>query len=102
MRPDTASKVTNIEGYEWSDTQWYADQKVLRGGARPINIYEVHMGSWKRHDDGQGLMLSYRELADDMVPYVKKMGYTHIEVMPINEHPLDASLIMASPKYSVS
>ncbi|MEI6286076.1 MAG: 1,4-alpha-glucan branching protein GlgB [Bacillota bacterium] len=91
LRPDTASKVANIEGYEWSDTQWYADQKALRGKTRPINIYEVHMGSWKRHDDGQGLMLSYRELADDMVPYVKKMGYTHIEVMPINEHPLDAS-----------
>ena len=91
LRPETASKVACIDEYVWHDAAWYDKQKALRNKSRPLNIYEVHLGSWKRHDDGLGKMLTYRELADDLVAYVKKMGYTHIELMPVTEHPLDAS-----------
>lgn len=88
-RPFTASKVYDITGYKWGDTKWQAAK--AQGGVvnAPVNIYEVHAGSWKQH--GTGEFYSYRVLAKELVPYVKEMGYTHIELMPIMEYPFDGS-----------
>ena len=88
-RPGTGSKVYELHNYSWSDKAYQekkANQNIL---AQPINIYEVHFGSWKRHDDGN--FLTYREMAEQLVPYVKDMGYTHIEMLPIMEYPYDGS-----------
>ncbi len=88
-RPGTASKVYDLKDYKWSDSAWYKkvrNQNVLES---PVNIYEVHFGSWKQHEDGN--FLSYRQMADELVPYVKDMGYTHIELLPIMEFPFDGS-----------
>ncbi len=87
VRPKTASKVYELGGYKWGDADWAA----ARGAPydRPLNIYELHLGSWRRGEDGQ--LLSYTELARQLVPYVKEMGYTHIELMPVMEHPFDGS-----------
>ena len=88
-RPGTGSKVYELHNYSWRDKAWQekkANQNIL---AQPINIYEVHFGSWKRHDDGN--FLTYREMAEQLVPYVKDMGYTHIEMLPIMEYPYDGS-----------
>ena len=89
LRPSTASKIYDINGYKWQDKQYYEDRKALNPYSSPINIYEVHLGSWKRYPDGN--FYSYDKLAEELVPYVKEMGYTHVELMPISEHPLDAS-----------
>ena len=89
LRPGTASVVANLDGYFWRDRQWYEDLAANRGQPRPINIYEVHLGSWKRHPDRNYYL--FRELAEDLVNYVSQMGYTHIELMPLAEHPLDES-----------
>ncbi len=88
-RPATASKVYMLEGYEWQDTAWQRKRKETDVTATPINIYEVHLGSWKRHNDGS--FLSYSQLADELIPYVCDMHYTHIELLPIMEHPFDGS-----------
>ena len=88
-RPANASKVYDIEGYEWSDKDWMDRNSKGNILEKPVNIYEIHFGSWKRHEDGS--FLSYREMADELVPYVKDMGYTHIEMMPIMEFPFDGS-----------
>ena len=88
-RPGTGSKVYELHNYSWNDKAYQekkANQNIL---AQPINIYEVHFGSWKRHDDGN--FLTYREMAEQLVPYVKDMGYTHIEMLPIMEYPYDGS-----------
>lgn len=90
VRPCTASIVTDIEAYEWTDKIWMENRKRDRGFERPMSIYEVHLGSWKRKEEGKK-MLTYREMAIDLVSYVAKMGYTHVEFMGIMEHPLDAS-----------
>lgn len=90
LRPNTASIVADLEGYEWKD-QSFQDKKAASNFlTEPINIYEVHLGSWKKSDRETGYM-TYEELADDLVQYVKEMGYTHIELMPIAEHPFDGS-----------
>ncbi len=86
-RPRTASKVYTLDGYEWQDDPWRAAQQGAY--AKPLNIYEVHLGSWRRGENDR--LLSYEELADQLIPYVKEMGYTHIELLPVTEHPLDAS-----------
>jgi 1,4-alpha-glucan branching enzyme len=86
-RPRTASKVYEISGYEWNDADWYAAK--TEPYSRPVNVYEVHLASWRRNSEGG--FLTYTELADSLVPYVKEMGYTHVELMPITEYPLDAS-----------
>ena len=89
VRPNTASIVANVDRYQWNDTVWMkarAEQHLLD---RPVTTYEVHLGSWRRNAAGK--FLTYRELADALVAYVKDMGYTHIELMPVSEHPLDAS-----------
>ncbi len=88
-RPDNASKLYDIEGYEWHDAKWMEKRKKTGVYDSPVNIYEVHAGSWKQYDDGN--FLSYRAMADELVPYVKDMGYTHIEFMPLSEYPFDGS-----------
>lgn len=88
-RPDTASKIYNIENYRWHDQNWLKQRKESCPYDSPMNIYEVHAGSWKIHDDGE--FYSYRQLADELTKYVKEMGYTHIELLPVMEHPFDGS-----------
>ncbi len=88
-RPGDASRVYNIEGYEWGDAEWQATKKKRDIINAPVNIYEVHLGSWKRHADGS--FYTYAELADELIPYIKEMHYTHVELLPVTEHPLDAS-----------
>lgn len=88
-RPSNASKTFDLAGYEWHDNSWMDWRGKHLPYTAPVNIYEVHMGSWKRHEDGN--FYSYRQLADELIPYVKQMGYTHIECMPLTEHPLDGS-----------
>lgn len=89
VRPNTASIVYDIDGYKWNDLGYRRGKRQSKLYAGPMNIYEVHLGSWKRSQDGSFLM--YRELADKLVDYVEEMGYTHLEIMPLIEHPLDAS-----------
>ena len=93
MPPQTASVVCELDGYAWRDEGWmqyrkthFTREHLMR---EPINVYELHAGSWKRHGDGRPY--SYRELAAELVVYVKQMGYTHVELMPIAEHPFDGS-----------
>jgi 1,4-alpha-glucan branching enzyme len=86
--PGTASKFYDISGYEWHDDAWQY-REISPSFNKPMNIYEVHLGSWKRHDDGS--VLSYRDLADQLSEYVSVMGYTHIELMPLSEFPYDGS-----------
>lgn len=88
-RPGNASKVFDISGYPWKDSKWIKWRETHLPYTSPVNIYEVHAGSWKRHEDGA--FYSYRQLADELIPYVKEMGYTHIEFMPLTEHPFDGS-----------
>ncbi len=87
--PATASKLYDLEGYAWKDSAWLADRAARSIYSSPVNIYEVHPGSWKRGEEGE--LYSYERLADELVPYVKEMGYTHIELMPIGEYPFDGS-----------
>jgi 1,4-alpha-glucan branching enzyme len=91
LRPKTASVVCKLEGYDWGDDEWMHHRRNTNWLERPLSFYEVHMGSWKRQGKGSGKSLSYRELAEQMVPYVKDLGFTHIELMPPTEHPLDES-----------
>ena len=88
-RPDTASKYYGFHGYKWTDKKWLTKRKNTDIYASPVNIYEVHAGSWQTYDDGNPL--SYKDLADRLIPYVKEMNYTHIELLPITEHPFDGS-----------
>ncbi len=88
-RPLTASKVFDIDGFPWTDGEYLAKKEGENCFSRPINIYEVHLGSWQRHEDGS--FLSYRELADTLVPYLSEMHYTHVELLPVAEHPFDPS-----------
>lgn len=88
-RPGTASKVYELKDYKWGDEKWQTECSRSNILEKPVNIYEIHFGSWKQHKNGE--FLSYREMAKELVPYVKKMGYTHIEMMPIMEYPFDGS-----------
>ena len=89
LRPDTASVVWNINTYEWHDDDWMRSRDQHNGLNSPISIYELHLGSWKLKDGWE--WLTYRELIDELIPYIKEMGYTHIELLPIAEHPFDGS-----------
>lgn len=90
-RPKTACIVHDINKYEWKDSSWVKDREEKNWLEQPMSIYEVHLGSWKRIPEEDNRFLTYRELAESLIPYVKDAGFTHIELMPINEHPLDAS-----------
>ncbi|MEG2085678.1 MAG: 1,4-alpha-glucan branching protein GlgB [Clostridia bacterium] len=85
----TASIVYDIRGFEWTDSKWIEERKNCDYAKSPMNIYEVHAGSWRKHYSGEHY--SYKELADSLVEYVIEMGYTHIEFMPLSEYPLDDS-----------
>ncbi|MDD5274875.1 MAG: 1,4-alpha-glucan branching protein GlgB [Methylovulum sp.] len=89
LRPQTAAMVIEEGAYQWQDNDWMGTRGSHDWLHEPMSIYEVHLSSWKRN--AQGDFLSYRELANELVPYVKGLGFTHIELMPITEHPLDAS-----------
>jgi 1,4-alpha-glucan branching enzyme len=90
LRPRTASVVWDIDKYEWQDQAWTDRRSEHQALAAPISIYEVHLGSWKRVPDTQGF-LTYHDLAEQLAEYCQMMGYTHIELMPISEHPFDPS-----------
>ena len=87
-RPGTASKIFE-SNYKWRDANWLKKRRATSVYKSPVNIYEVHLGSWRRYEDGN--TLSYRDLAKELVAYVKDMGYTHIEMLPVAEHPFDGS-----------
>ena len=92
VRPETASIVTSLDGFEWKDAEWIKAQSEVIHEKQAISIYEVHPGSWKKKDDGtEDGFLTYRELADELTKYVREMGYTHVELMGIAEHPYDGS-----------
>jgi 1,4-alpha-glucan branching enzyme len=91
MRPNNASVVCTIDGYKWKDTAWMESRSLRDWLHSPMTIYELHAGSWRRKPEEENRWLTYRELADELLPYVKRMGFTHIELLPIMEHPLDAS-----------
>ena len=88
-RPENSSKVYDIEGFKWTDKNYLALKQKKDPLKQPINIYEVHIGSWVKHADGN--FLSYSDMADKLVSYVEKMGYTHIELLPVSEYPYDPS-----------
>lgn len=89
MRPKTASVVWNIDKYDWQDGEWMANRTSHNAFDKPVSVYEVHLGSWRRKNGWE--WLTYRELARDLIPYVKEMGFTHIELLPVAEHPFDGS-----------
>ena len=99
VRPGTASRITDLSGYQWKDKGWMTRRAKNYHFKKPLNIYEVHLGSWKQHnvprvgekDVPPEAFYNYREAAEELVPYVKEMGYTHIELMPVMEHPFDGS-----------
>ena len=87
----TSSLVFNMDRYKWSDDEWTAKRKEKQWHREAVSIYEVHLGSWQRIPEEGNRFLSYHELGDRLIPYVKEMGYTHIELMAIAEHPFDGS-----------
>jgi 1,4-alpha-glucan branching enzyme len=91
LRPHNASVVRDIERYQWNDAGWLEARAARDWLHAPMSIYELHAGAWRRKSEEGNGWLTYRELADELIPYVKRMGFTHIELMPIMEHPLDAS-----------
>ncbi len=89
LRPSTATRVVPAQPYAWRDQAWLKQRAQWDWLHAPLNIYELHVGSWRRHYDGRAY--SYRDLVEHLIPYVVEMGYTHIELLPISEHPLDES-----------
>ena len=88
-RPGTASKVYDLPDYQWGDAAWMEERRKVDIVNRPMNIYEMHAGSWKKGENGE--TLDYERLADELIPYIQEMGYTHIELMPLSEYPFDGS-----------
>ena len=91
LRPKTGSVVRDITHYQWKDQAWMEGRTRQNSLSAPLSIYEVHLGSWRRVPEDGNRWLTYRELAASLIPYVKDMGYTHIELMPVTEHPFDGS-----------
>lgn len=89
LRPHTASLVNSLGGFVWQDQAWLEQRSLRSSFDRPLAIYEVHLGSWRQHPNGE--FYSWRELAAELIPYVKDFGYTHLELLPIMEHPYDGS-----------
>ena len=87
--PANASKLYDITGYRWKDKKWMQDRQNYVPYGEPMNIYELHFGSWRRYKDGN--FLNYEAMADELIPYIKKMGYTHIELLPMTEFPFEGS-----------
>jgi 1,4-alpha-glucan branching enzyme len=90
VAPNSATKVWNLD-YEWNDSDWMGDRAHKNSISSPISVYEVHIGSWKRIPEESGRSLTYREMADDLTQYVKEMGFTHVEFLPVTEHPYHGS-----------
>lgn len=88
LKPQTASRVYDLKGYKWQDQTWMKKRKAYDPFKSPLNVYEVHLGSWDHFEEGY---MTYHQLKDDLIPYVKDNGYTHIEIMPLTEHPYDGS-----------
>jgi len=91
LRPNTGSVVARLDKHSWNDGDWLQQRAAKNWLEQPISVYEVHLGSWRRIPEENNRWLSYRELADQLIPYVKDLGYTHIELLPIMEHPYDGS-----------
>jgi len=91
LRPKTGSVVARLDRHQWNDRGWIDYRAKQDWFTSPISVYELHLGSWRRVVEEAGRWLSYSELADQLIPYVKQMGYTHVELMPVMEHPLDVS-----------
>jgi 1,4-alpha-glucan branching enzyme len=91
IRPQTASKVWDLANYRWGDGEWMAVRGQVQALGAPMCVYEVHLGSWRRAPEEGNRWLTYRELADQLADYVHEMGYTHVELLPITEHPFDGS-----------
>ena len=89
VRPNNASVLYPLKRYKWKDRRWMTARRKYDFRTAPMNIYEVHLGSWKRAEGDR--FLTYTELAEQLIPYVKEMGYTHIEMLPVEEHPFDGS-----------
>ncbi|WP_241558992.1 1,4-alpha-glucan branching protein GlgB [Oceanobacillus halophilus] len=89
LRPKTASLTPEVSTYEWKDKNWLDKKKHYKPYASPMSIYEVHLGTWKKKDSGE--YYTYKELATELIPYVKSLGFTHIELLPLAEHPFDLS-----------
>lgn len=91
LRPRTASIVRDLSRYTWHDAEWMAARAQRDPLSAPLAIYEVHLGSWMRVPEDNNRWLTYRELAEKLIPYAKDLGYTHLELMPVTEHPFDGS-----------
>ena len=94
LRPGTASRITDITDYKWKDATWIKNREKFDEQVEPMAIYEVHPGSWKKHpqsEENEKGFYNYREFAHALAAYVKEMGYTHVELMGIAEHPFDGS-----------
>ncbi len=91
LPPRTASKVVNLDRYQWNDANWMQTRQKQNGLDAPLSIYEVHLGSWRRPADNANGWLPYRELATQLVQYCLEMGYTHLELLPVSEHPFTGS-----------
>lgn len=88
-RPENASKVFNINQYVWHDSYWMENRQNTSSPDKPMNIYEIHAGSWKKYPDGN--YFNYQKMADELIPYLKEMNYTHVQLMPLMEYPYDPS-----------
>ncbi len=90
LRPETASVVTDLEGFAWEDEKFIQNRAKFQTGNAPVSIYELYLGS-VTNGSQEGTYANYREIADNLIPYIKEMGYTHVELMPVMEHPFDGS-----------
>lgn len=88
-RPNNSSKVYNIESYVWNDSLWMQERNYKSEYEKPMNIYEIHIGSWRKYPNGE--FFDYRKIADELIPYLKEMNYTHVQLMPVMEYPYDPS-----------
>ncbi len=91
VRPDNSTIITDLDKFTWSDQDWLKKREEKNPLEQPVSIYEVHLGSWMRVPEEENRFMNYRELADRLIPYVKEMGFTHLELLPVAEHPFDGS-----------